>query len=183
MTEERLSHQMYAKRQEVMPPAVTISAGSEIVPYLRKNEKNPVILTPYQNHGRLAYVASTIRSRSALVETASLLNNKESHRLDQAFGRTMESLLDDGYIRGMAVMSSNDRTKPDVFVISVGDPYSDSCLRLYCHKGNHQGAPVLFQDGRGTRKTSIIIERELSKAGYTPPVDYDSKRNFGKSQR
>lgn len=172
----------YRAPQEYRHPAVAIEVGSETVPYLREDETSRVTLAPFKDHGRPAFVSSTIKSRGKVAEVAGSLSEEQSQRLNQAMDRTMENLLDEGHITGMTVMSSTVQGKPDVFVINVGNPYSESSLRLYCHQGMHEGVPVLFQDARATRKTSAKIEKELGKAGYSSPVNFDSRKSFGKKK-
>jgi len=167
--------------KEFRHPAVTIEVGSETVPYLREGEVASVTLAPFKDHGRPAFISSTIKSNEAVIEAADTLSEKDSQRLNEAMDRTMELLLDDGFIgNGMSVMTSKDKNKPDVFIINIGSSYSDSSLRLYCHIDSFNNSPVLYQDGRGTKKTAKRIERELAKAGYSSPNNFGHNDSRGR---
>ncbi|MCL5435368.1 MAG: hypothetical protein M1405_03195 [Patescibacteria group bacterium] len=176
MREARMARQMGIQRGE-RHPAVSIHAGTTIVPCAQRAETLPVTLAPFKDHSRLAFVASTIRSRSALQDAASSLSLEDSQRLNVAMGRVMEGFLDTGILKSDAVFKSTQDGKPDIHVIILGNPYQDSSLRLYFHKGEHNGVPVLFQDARTTKKSAERVERAFrQEAGYQPPRDWDIKR-------
>lgn len=155
---------------------VRLQADRTVVPCARGAETVPVTLAVYPDHGRPAFVGSTIGSREVLVAAADDLDPAESQRLNNALGRTMEQLLDDGIIKSNAVFSSDQDGKPDIHLIVIGDPYKDSSLRLYCHAGVHDGKPVLYQDGRTRKRGADRIERAFrSEGGYFPPRSWDNR--------
>ena len=156
-------------------PAVTINAGSSIVPCAGRRETMPITLAPFKDHGRPAFVASTIKSRDSLQEVAGSLSEPESQRLNDALSRTMETLLDEGSVRSDAVLRSNTDGKPDVHMLIVGNPFQDSSLRLYYHIGEHEGARVIFQHARTTKKGAERVERALREGGYQTPRNWESK--------
>lgn len=155
--------------------AVVIIAGFGMVPCAERTESLPITLAPFKDHGRPAYIASTIRSRPVLQDTASNLSFQESQKLNAAITRAMEGLLDTGIIKSDAVFRSTEKGKPDIHVIILGDPYQDNSLRLYLHKGVHNGVPILFQDARATKKRAERVEGAFRQAGYQPPRDWNVK--------
>ncbi len=176
MGEARMAQQMGVRRVE-RPPAVSIDAGFDIVPCAERTESLPITLAPFKDHGRPAFIASTIRSRTVLQDVASSLSLADSQKLNAVIGRLMEGLLDTGVIKSDAVFKSTLEGKPDIHVIILGNPYQDSSLRLYFHKGEHNGVPVLFQDARTTKKRAARIEGLFrQEGGYQSPRDWDIKR-------
>lgn len=181
MGEARMAQQMGIQGREparFRHPTVNLIAGTEIVPCASRTETAPVTLAPFPDSGRPAFVASTISSRDVLIHAADGLSEDESQRLNGAFERAMEGLLDEGIVRSDAVLRSDMEGKPDIHVIILGDPYKDNSLRLYCHAGEHEGAKVLFQDARtrkkGADKVEGIFRRE---GGYQLPKGWDNRKN------
>ncbi len=174
MTEARRAQQMGTQIAE-RRPTVVIIAGSGMVPCAERAESLLITLAPFKDHGRPAYMASTIRSRPVLQDTANNLSFQESQKLNAAMTRAMEGLLDTGIIKSDAVFRSTEEGKPDVHVIILGDPYQDNSLRLYLHKGVYNGVPILFQDARATKKRAERVEGAFRQAGYQPPRDWNVK--------
>ena len=174
MSEASMARQMGAQRAE-RRPAVVIIAGFGMVPCAERSESLQITLAPFKDHGRSAYIASTIKSRPALQDTASDLSLQESQKLNAAMIRVMECLLDTGIIKSDAVFRSTEKGKPDIHVIILGDSYQDNSLRLYLHKGVHNGSPILFQDARATKKKAERVEGAFRQAGYQPPRDWNVK--------
>jgi hypothetical protein len=161
---------------EFRSPAITIQADSNIIPCARQRETMPITLVPFKDHGRPAYIASTINSREVLKEAAGSLSEAESQRLNEALSRSMEVFLDNGIIKSDATLRSNLEGKPDIHMIIVGNPYQDNSLRLYYHVGQFQGARVIYQDARTTKRGADRIERTLrSDGGYQTPRNWESK--------
>lgn len=160
-------------------PNIIIEANKTIIPCASKNEIIPITLAPFPDHGRPAFVASTIKSRDIFIEAAKNLTLDESQRLNAAMERTIEELLDKGrIINSSAVLTSAAEYKPDIHVIIIGNPYKDNSLRLYCHMGKHEDAIVLFQDARTTKKDAEKVEKIFCKeAGYKFPKDWNSRGN------
>ncbi len=176
MSEARMAMQTGIQRSE-RRPAVGIVAGFSTVPCARVAESLSITLAPFKDHSRPAFIASTIRSRTVLQDTASSLSLKDSQRFNAAITRVTEGFLDTGIIKSDAVFKSAQEGKPDIHVIILGDLYQDSSLRLYFHKGEHNGVPVLFQDARTTKKTAARIEGLFrQEGGYQSPRDWDIKR-------
>lgn len=174
MREARMAQQMGARRER--PSAVGIVVGTNEVPCAGNAETFLVTLAPFKDHGRIAFVASTIKSRPVLQDAASNLSLEDSQRLNAAFGRIMEGLLDNGVIKSDGVFKSTKPGKPDIHVTILGNPYQDNSLRLYVHKGQRNGVPVLFQDARTTKKGAERIERAFrQEAGYKSPRGWDVK--------
>lgn len=158
-------------------PNIIIEANRTIIPCANKNEIIPITLASFPDHGRPAFVASTIKSRDVFIEAARNLTLDESQRLNSAMERTIEELLDKRRItNSSAVLTSATENKPDIHVIIIGNPYRNNSLRLYCHMGKHEGVTVLFQDARATKRDAERVERTFSKdAGYKPPKDWNSR--------
>ena len=176
MSEARIAKQIGIQRRE-RHSAVNIDAGPTIVPCAGRAEILPITLAPFKNHGRTAFVASTIKSRVVLQDVASSLSLEESQRLNAVMGRVMEGLLDNGVIKSDAIFKSTQEGKPDIHVIILGNPYQESSLRLYVHKGEHNGVPILFQDARTTKKGAERVERVFrQEAEYQPPKDWNTRR-------
>jgi len=176
MSEARMARQMRVQ-SEGRQAAVDIHAGPNIVPCARRMETLPITLAPFKDHGRPAFIASTIRSRLVLQDVASSLSLADSQKLNAVIGRIMEGLLDTGVLKSDAVFKSTLEGKPDIHVIILGNPYQDSSLRLYFHRGEHNGVPVLFQDARTTKKEAERVERVFrQEAGYQSPRGWDIKR-------
>lgn len=114
----------------------------------------------------------------------------ESQRLNGALERTIEQLLDNGIVRSNGVFKSDREGKPDLHVISVGDTFSDSSLRLYFHVGQHEivdsrgkrvKATVLFQDARVRKSRALEIQRAFTReGGYVFPKEWDAKKGSGR---
>lgn len=151
--------------QEFKRPAVVIEAGREIVPCAGKREIVPITLAPFKDSGRPAFIASTIKSKGAFIATASALSEEDSQRLNALMTRTMEGLLDTGTIRDSATIFRSSEHRPDVHVITSGDTFKNTSLRLYCHIGEYEDFPVLYQDARVTRRGAVKIERILAADG------------------
>lgn len=176
MSEAKMAMQIGIQRSE-RRPAIVIVAGFSTVPCAGVAESLSITLAPFKNHGRPAFVASTIRSRPVLQDVASNLSLTDSQKLNAALERVMEGLLDTGVIKSDAVFKSTKEGKPDINVIMLGNPYQDSSLRLYVHNGEHNGKPVLFQDARTTKKEAERVERAFKQeAGYQSPRGWDIKR-------
>ena len=175
MNEARMAQQM-GKQERFRSPAITIEAGSTVVPCAGSRETISVTLAPFKDHGRPAYIASTIRSRSTLQEAASSLSEAESQRLNEALSRTMEGLLDEGLVRSDAVLKSRKEGKPDMHMLIIGNPFQDNSLRLYFHVGIYEGHRVIFQDARTRKKGADKVEGAFrSYGGYQPPGNWENK--------
>lgn len=158
-------------------PAISIDAGSTVVPCASPSESMSKTLAPFKDHGRPAFIASTIKSRGTLREAAGNLSEAESQRLNYALLRTMETLLDGGGVRSDAVLRSSFDGKPDVYMLIVGNPFQDSSLRLYYHLGEYQGARVIYQDARATKKYADRVERAFREGGYQTPRNWETRSN------
>jgi hypothetical protein len=158
-------------------PNVTQLGDLSVVPYLDQGQAVPVTLAVYPDHGRPAFVGSTIGGSPVLKDIASTLSESESQRLNKAMGRTLDQLLDSGHIESSTVLNSDEAGRPLIHVIIVGDPYKDDSLRLYCHTGDFEGATVLYQDARARKKDASRVERIFKKTGYEAPENWDNKKS------
>lgn len=157
-------------------PNVALEADWTIVPCAQGAEIVPVTLAVFPDHGKPAFVGSTISSRDVFIEAARDLTLSESQRLNNALERTMEGLLDEGSVKSDAVLKSSQPGKPDIHMLIVGNPYQDTSLRLYFHLGEFEGARVIYQDARTTKKGADKVERVLrTTGGYQTPRDWESK--------
>ncbi len=163
--------------------AVVVEGDKSIVPLARDNQIILVNLAPFKDHGRPAFVGSTIGNNDALTQVASDLGRDEGQRLNDALIRTMEGYLNNSSVRSDGIMKSDKEGRPDIHVLNVGNSFQDSGLRLYFHLGEFEGAPVIIQDARTTVKNSERVERVLRReGGYHPPKGWEnSKKNKGRS--
>lgn len=171
-TRERFSH-----------PPVVLQGGRDLVPYARRNETIPVRIVSFKDHGRAAFIGSTIGGNPALMEVARSLGEDEGKRINDALIRVMESFLDDGSVRSDGVMKSSEGERPDIHILNVGNSFQDSGLRLYFHIREYNGAPVVIQDARTTVRNAEKVDRVLKRDGsYLPPKGWEnSKRNSGRN--
>src|SRR3990172_2886740 len=176
MGETKMAQQM-GVQERFNHSAVEITAGSTVVPCASPGETLRVTLAPFKDHGRPAFIASTIKSIASLQEAARALNEQASQRLNDALTRNMETLLDEGSVKSDVVLKSSQDGKPDIHMEIIGDPYKDNSLRLYYHLGEYQGARVIFQDARTTRRGSERVERTLKQeGGYQAPHRWDHRK-------
>ena len=167
----------YEQQPRFIQSPVVIEAGSQIVPCAGKNEIYSLGLTPYQDHGRPAYFGSTIKSNRTITEAAKDLDPEEAERLNEAMETQLDRLLEKKPLGSAAVLTSSVEGKPDVSVVIVGNPWNESSLRLYCHTGEHNGAPILWVDGRTTRKEAEKVERAFKLDGkYKPPKKWNLRK-------
>lgn len=186
MREVKMVQQIGIQRESTRfrHPNVVLSADRTIVPCAEGKETIPVVLAMFPDHGRPAFVGSTIRSRDIFIEAASELTLGESQRLDRAWRAIMEGLLHDGFIKSDGIFKSKAEGKPEVHVVIIGEPHQDNSLRLYFHVGEHEGAPVLFQDSRVRKKGAREIEKTFEKEGrYVPPNNWDKGKATGRGGR
>jgi hypothetical protein len=175
MGEARMAQHM-GIQERFRSPAITIEAGRSIVPCAGSRETMPVTLAPFKDHGRPAFIASTIRSRSTLQEAAGNLTEADSQRLNEALSRTMEGFLDEGTVKSDAILKSSREGKPDMHMLIIGNPFQDNSLRLYYHVGEYEGNRVIFQDARTTKKGADKVERTFrTYGGYQTPRNWESK--------
>ena len=192
MGEAQMAQQMGANRENARfrHPNVVLAADRTVVPCAVGAETVPVVLAVFPDHGRPAFVGSTIRSRNEFVEAAKGLTEGESLRFDAALGRTMEQLLNEGIIRSNGIFKSEREGKPEVHVIAVGDTFSSNSLRLYVHAGQHETvdasgrkvkAMVLYQDARVRKSGAWEVEKTfMREGGYIPPRDWDTRKGSGR---
>jgi len=156
---------------------IKIDAGATIVPCAREKEVFSVGLTPFQDHGRPAFYGSTIKSSHAITGEAKNLSHEDARRINEEIATQLERLLDQKPIDSAAVLSSSINGKPNIHVVTIGNPWNDSSLRLYCHPGEHNGATVLWVDGRTTRKGAGKVEGAFRfDGGYKAPKGWDSRK-------
>ena len=156
---------------------IILNADTSVIPCAGENELFKISLAPYEDHGRPAFLASTIKSRNALVNAANELSRDESLRLTKGAGKILEDLLDGGKIRSETVLTSKFKSKPNIHVVVFGDPFNSSSLRLYCHQGEYRGARVLFQDARTKTGNADKVEKTFSQdGGYTSPKNWGSRK-------
>lgn len=187
MGEARMAQQMGVQGVEparFRHPNVTLEADRTVVPCAQGAETVPVTLAVFPDHGRPAFVGSTISSRDVFIEAARDLTLSESQRLNAAMERTMEQLLNGGFIISDGIFTSEAQGKPDIHVIVIGDPHQDTSLRLYCHVGEYEGAPALFQDARVRKRGAGVIEKAFKREGkYIPPRNWDKAKATGRGGR
>jgi len=187
MNEARIAQRMGIQRGEsarFRHPNVTLEADRTVVPCAEGVETVPVTLAVFPDHGRPAFVGSTIGSREVLRDAASDLTEAESQRLNAAMERTTEQLLNGGFIISDGIFTSEAEGKPDIHVIVIGDPHQDTSLRLYCHAGEYEGVPALLQDARVRKKGAGVIEKAFKREGeYMPPKNWDKAKATGRGGR
>lgn len=193
MGEARMAQRMGAQREQprFRHPNVVLAADRTIVPCAKGTETVPVVLAVFPDHGRPAFVGSTIKSRQEFIQAASALTEGESLRLDGALIRILEQVLDEGIVRSSGVFKSDREGKPDLHVASVGDTFSGSSLRLYFHIGQHEvidrrgkriNATVLFQDARVRKSGAWEVEKPfMREGGYVPPKEWDARKGAGRA--
>jgi hypothetical protein len=158
---------------------VTIDADGTIIPCadIKRGETHPIILAVFHDHGTTAYIASTIKSRHALVQAADALSLEDGLRLDAALSKVTEDVLERGEARSDAVLTSTVGGKPDIKVTVLGNPFNNTSLRLYFHTGMHKGTRVVYQDARTRTKGASGVEKTFrQEGGYTPPKNWGEKK-------
>jgi hypothetical protein len=158
---------------------VVIEADATVVPCAnpKKNETHPITLAVFHDHGANVYIASTIKSRHALVQAARSLSLNDSQRLNAALIKITEDVVGYGEARSDAVLTSTAIGKPNIQVAVLGNPFNDTSLRLYFHTGTYEGATVVYQDARTRTKDAGGVERTFRQdAGYTPPKNWGEKK-------
>lgn len=173
----------FKAQKEFRNPAIVIIGDSSIVPCAGPGEAIPISLVPFKDHGRPAFIGSTIRSNSVLVGIANRLGEEGGQRLNDALTRTMESFLNNGSVRSDGVMKSDKNEKPDIHVLNVGNSFQDNGLRLYFHLSEYNGARVIIQDARTTVGNAERVDRVLKRdGGYQLPKGWEnSKKNSGRN--
>lgn len=167
--------QYKGERREAAP--IVIIGDASIVPVAKKGETFPITLSQFVDHGRPAFIASTINSSSALAGTESELSAEERLRLTNGAGRLLEKLLDGHPIKGTTVLTSPEKEKPDIYVATFGDSFNPNGLRLYFHHGIYEGARVLYQDARTKIKSADKVERVFRLAGYSAPKAWGNRKS------
>lgn len=147
---------------------ITIDADSTLIPWAKQGETLNIGLTPFQDHGRPAFLASTIKDNRVLIAVANDLTQEESLRLTASAGKILEEILDGHTIVGTTALVSTDKSKPDMLVFTFGNPGSPTGLMLYAHIGDYHGAPVLYQDARTKIKNADKVNKVFANAGYSP---------------
>ncbi len=154
-----------------------INADGRIIPWLEGKDRSfSMTIAQFPDHGRPCFVGSAIKSNPVLLELARGLTPEESKKANERFKTEVEMILDGDEIRRVGTLSSRQKDKPDIYRITVGEPYDPKGLRLYYTRGNFSGAPAVYLLAIARNKDAAKVDRILEDAGY------DGKKNWNKKK-
>jgi hypothetical protein len=153
----------------------SINVGNETIPWLNDGMKFSITIAHFPDHGRLCFVAHTLKSNPTTLELARGLTVVEREKVDDQFSLEIERILNGNDTRRAGRVLSA-KGKPDIYSILIGRPFDPKGIRLYYTKQEFLGNPAIYLLAIAKDRDTGKVYRLLENAGYEGVKNWDNKR-------